>query len=165
MSTVYQYSGYFTNNPIAPYWFIHNAMCYIRQLDRKYHFICSTRPRIDTETSIFYVIVFDLKIFWKYILKAILSGGSSMMILMKRYGQISIHFENVYIHRIVIFETRFRGGWKLILRWEDVNMASPNAFRVFSLFICQVLIVLVILLCVSAEINFLLFFCYNILYT
>ena len=33
------------------------------------------------------------------------------MILRKKYGQISIHFENGYIHhrRIVIFETRFRG--------------------------------------------------------
>ena len=30
-------------------------MSYIRRLDGKHHFICSTHPRIDTETSIFYV--------------------------------------------------------------------------------------------------------------
>ena len=30
-------------------------MSYIRRLDGKYHFTCSTHPRIDTETSIFYV--------------------------------------------------------------------------------------------------------------
>ena len=30
-------------------------MSYIRRLDRKHHFTCSTHPRIDTETSIFYV--------------------------------------------------------------------------------------------------------------
>ena len=55
--TVYHYSWYFTNNPIAPYWFTHNMTSYIRRLDRKHHFTCSTHPRIDidTETSIFYV--------------------------------------------------------------------------------------------------------------
>ena len=57
MSALYHYSWYFTNNPIAPYWFTHNMTSYIRRLDRKHHFTCSTHPRIDidTETSIFYV--------------------------------------------------------------------------------------------------------------
>ena len=37
-------------------------------------------------------------------------------------------------------------------------MASPNVFRLFSLFIGQVLIVLVIISCVNAEKTFLLYF-------
>ena len=54
MTTVYQYVGYFTNNSIASYWFIHNIMSSIGRLDRKHDFTCSTHPRINIETSIFY---------------------------------------------------------------------------------------------------------------
>ena len=52
-------------------------------------------------------------------------------------------------------EIGFRGGQKWILEWDDASLASPNTFGVFSLFVGELLMVWLIILCVVFERTFL----------
>ena len=131
-------------------------MSSIGRLDRKHDFTCSTHPRINIETSIFYGNSFRpeklLKIdfvshtLWRLIYDDTIDEIWSNFYSFREYVHSPLtdsHFRGpIPRRRKIDFEVRRR---------EDANMTSPNTCRVFSLFMVQVIILLGILLCVDIE--------------
>ena len=116
-------------------------MSYIRRLDGKYHFTCSTHPRIDTETSIFYVNSFRPQSLSKI---EIFPYNLGRLIYDDTNEEI---WSNFYSFRECVHspltDSHFRDP---IPRRRKIDFEG-----VFSLFIGQVMIILGIFLCVYIE--------------